>query len=93
MARRVLDCPVMWQIAGGILLALVALRLVASSIDWLDARTSRITDAEARRRARLTFEGRWPPTRTVAAATSAALWTWLVIALLWAGWAHLRTWR
>jgi hypothetical protein len=49
------------EIAGGILLALLVLRLIVGVIDGLDAWSSELSDEEARRRARLTLAGKWPP--------------------------------
>ena len=49
------------SVAGGILLLIAGLWLYRATVDWLDERTSQITDQEARRRARLTRSGEWPP--------------------------------
>lgn len=53
----------MLQIAGGVILALGGVWALFGFIDWLDWRTSRITDEEAHRRNQETIAGRWPPRR------------------------------
>lgn len=53
-------------------------------IDWLDARTSRITPEEARERARLHMIGKWPPMPTTWQKARPAVLTWVVIGVTWA---------
>jgi hypothetical protein len=80
----------MLTIVGGILLALFCLRMGAAFLDWLDTRTSRITDEEARRRARLTMEGRWPPaTRRLISATEFMV-SVIALSALWVASRYLR---
>lgn len=73
-----------FAIAFGVLLALGVLRLLAAVVDWLDARTSRISETEARHRAQLALRGKWP--RTVERVTLAPR-AWIITAglllLLW----------
>lgn len=78
----------MWTIAGGVLLALLALRLIAGAIDWLDARTSQITPEEAQQRARLTMTGQWPPPFPRLLTAREFALSVMALALLW--WASVR---
>lgn len=50
-----------FEIAGGLFLFAICARLMAGTIDWLDAKSSAITEDEARRRARLALVNQWPP--------------------------------
>lgn len=83
--------PLAISIALGILLVLVFLRVLAFAIDWLDARTSYISEEEARRRARLALAGRWPPTPTRWFFIRPVIWTWVFIVIGYLLWTYLRT--
>jgi len=57
-------CPMLvLEIAGGGVLLLVGIWGFLFFLDVIDGWTSKITDEEARRRAHLTFLGKWPPTQ------------------------------
>lgn len=82
-----LDFSLMWfgfRLGAGLLLfglvVAVAARALALAVDLADDWSSRITPEEARRRARLTSLGRWPP--MPAAWSTAGEWIALTVGLL-----------
>lgn len=90
----VLDCGTVLTIAGGILLAALLIRAGVWFIDWLDARTSHLSEDEARSRAKLAMMGKWPPKApSPKQQIKVVAWTWGIIGLLLAGLAYLKPWR
>lgn len=76
--------PLAVNIALALALLAVAVRLCVAFVDWLDARTSRITDAEASRRARLALIGQWPPPSPIRSIpTRHAVLVLIGLLLLW----------